>query len=286
MTAIAVHPQDAPVRRAPLPRLLRAELRMILRRPRTLIGLTLLALVPIVAGIGITIATSNGDTSNGTEGLAAMVAGNGLVLPIFALAVGMTMLLPLTSAMLAADALAGETAHGTLRGLLIAPVSRGRLLAVKAFGVATVILLAVTLMAVTGTIAGVVLLGGDGMLTTSGSTLPFVDGLGRVLLAVLYSAAQMWALAAVALAVSAFTEHPLIVVVVTTGIVIVSGVLGAIPTLDAIHPVLITTSWDAVGDVISDPLTGDTMGQGLLRAACYLVIGYSIAYARMLTRDG
>ncbi|MBM7772000.1 ABC-2 type transport system permease protein [Actinokineospora baliensis] len=273
------------VRRAPITRVLRSELRMVLRRPRTLIGLGLLALVPVLMGVGIAIATANGE-EGGTEGLAALVVGNGMLLPIFALSIAMAMLLPLTGAMLAADALAGESAHGTLRGMLMAPVGRGRLLAVKAFGVASVTLLAVLLMALTGILSGVILLGGDGMLTASGTSLPFMDALGRVLITVLYVTLQVWALAAVALAVSAFTEHPLIVVVVTLGVVIVSGVLSAIPALDGVDPVLVTTSWDAVSEVVRDPIEWGPLIEGSLRGLCYLVIGGSIAYSRMLTRDG
>ncbi|GAA3064512.1 ABC transporter permease [Actinokineospora globicatena] len=274
------------VRRAPITRVLRSELRMVLRRPRTLVGLGLLGLVPVVMGIGIAIAAASGETGEGAEGMAALVMGNGMLLPIFALSIAVAMLLPLTGAMLAADALAGESSHGTLRGMLMAPVSRGRLLAVKAFGVASVTLLAVVLMAVTGMIAGVALLGGDGMLTASGTSLPFADALGRVLITVVYVTLQVWALSALALAVSAYTEHPLIVVVVTLGVVIVSGVLSAIPALDWIDPVLITTSWEAVGEVISDPISWSPLVEGALRAACYMLIGGSIAYSRMLTRDG
>ncbi|RLK54583.1 ABC transporter permease [Actinokineospora cianjurensis] len=273
------------VRRAPLGRVLRSELRMVLRRPRTLVGLGLLGLVPVVMGIGIAIATASGETGEG-DAMAALVMGNGMLLPIFALSVAVVMLLPLTGAMLAADALAGESSHGTLRGMLMAPVGRGRLLAVKAFGVAAVTLLAVVLMAVTGMITGVLLLGGDGMLTASGTSLPFGEALGRVAITVVYVALQVWALAAVALAVSAFTEHPLIVVVVTLGLVIVSGVLSAIPALDWIDPVLVTTSWDAVGEIIRDPIAWSPLVDGALRAACYMLIGGSIAYSRMLTRDG
>lgn len=280
--------QRPDARRAPLGRLLRSELRMVLRRPRTLILVGLLALVPVIAGIGIWIAAdASADSGNSVdEGLAGLIDGNGLLLPVFALVIGLNMLLPLTGAMLAADALAGEAASGTMRTLLLAPVSRPRLLAVKAFGVATVTLFVVALMALTGTVAGVILLGGDGMMTMSGTTLPLGEALGRILLTVLLVAVQVWALAAVALAVSAWTEHPLIVVVVALGVVILSGVLSAIPALDWLDPVLMTTSWMGIPEVIRDPLPTGTLTEGVLRAACYIVIGYSLALSRMLSRDG
>ncbi|PPK70189.1 ABC transporter permease subunit [Actinokineospora auranticolor] len=289
MTAMTVGAEvGAPVRRAPLLRLFRSELRMILRRPRNIIGIGLLGLVPVVAGIGISIAASGSSSSDGdsVDGLAALVDGNGMLLPIFALVLALNMLLPLTGAMLAADALAGESAHGTLRGLLLAPVGRGRLLAVKAMGVATVVLLSIVLMAVTGLVTGLLLLGGDGMLSSSGTQLPFVDGLGRIGLTIVLLTVQIWALAAVALAVSAYTEHPLIVIVCSLGLLIVSGVLSAIPALDWLDPVLIISSWESIGEVVRDPLDWAPLGEGVLRAVCYMVIGISIAYGRMLSRDG
>lgn len=282
-TALSPSPVSAP-RKAPLGRLLRSELRMVLRRPRTLVGLGLLASIPVVAGIGIAVAAGGDGPSE--LGLAGLVEGNGLVLPVFSLVIALNMLLPLTGAILAADALAGEAAAGTLRSLLIAPTGRARLLGVKAFGVAAVSLLAAALMAVTGVIAGMLLLGGSGMLTTSGTSLSFWPAMGRVLLAVLLVTVQVWALAAVALAVSAWTEHPLIVVAVSLGVVIVSGVLSAIPALDWLDPVLLTTSWESVGEVVRDPLPTGSLLEGALRAACYVVIGYSLALSRMLSRDG
>src|SRR5262249_19983550 len=89
MTTLAI-PAPVAVRRthAPLGRLLRSELRLVLRRPRTLIALGLLILVPIIAGIGIALAAGNPDNggpSDGPGALASIVNDNGLVLPVFAL---------------------------------------------------------------------------------------------------------------------------------------------------------------------------------------------------------
>ena len=106
-------------------RLYRAELRWIYRRPRTLVVLGLLALIPAVIAIGLTIGQSTGNgPGNGGDALLTSAAGNALVLPIATLIVSLNLMLPLTSAMSAADALAGELSHGTLRGWLLAPVSR------------------------------------------------------------------------------------------------------------------------------------------------------------------
>jgi ABC-2 type transport system permease protein len=274
---------------APILRLLKAELRFMLRRPRTMIALGVAAAVPIVAGIGVSVASAppaGGGPDRAFEGVAAIVGDNGLVLPVFVLLLSMTMLLPLVGTMWSADAISGEAAAGGLRNLLLAPVGRVRLLAVKAFGVAVFTLGTVAIMAVVGVVAGLVILGGDGMLTMSGTTLPFGESLGRIALLTVLVTIQVWAVAAIALAISTTTDHPLVVLSVTLGGVIVFSVLTVISSLDWLHPVLITSGWSDLADVARDPMPTDAIGDGVLRAACYILIGYSLALARIVTRDG
>lgn len=276
--------------KAPIGRLLWSELRFMFRRPRTLVALGLMVVGPILAGVAMALATSVPQTSKpGTraiEGVAALVANNGLILPVFVLLLCMVMLLPMLGAMWSADALAGEVSTGALRGLLIAPVSRVRLLAVKAFGVATLTAVAVAIVTIVGIIAGMTILGGDGLLTLSGNTLPFGQALGRIWLMAALVVIQVWGVAAVALAISAATEHPLVVMAAALGGIIVFTILNNIPALDWLHPFLLTDGWDSLADVLRDPMPTDAITEGLLRAVCYIVIGYSLALARMSTKDG
>jgi ABC-2 type transport system permease protein len=269
--------------RAPLGRLLGSELRWILRRPRTQIALILLGLVPVLIGIGIAVAGPPGGA------LLSQIAGNGLVLPVAALSITLTLLLPLAVAMAAADALAGESAHGTLRALLLAPVSRTRLVLVKAVGVVMVAVIAVTTVAVVGTVTGLILVGpagsAHGMLTLSGTEVGPGSALLRVSLAAAWTVVQLTAVGAVALAVSSATDHPLVVLASTLGGLIVFGVLSAIPALEWLQPALLTTGWFAITDVLRDPLPLDELASSSFRAACYLLIGITLALARTLTRE-
>ncbi|OZM73664.1 hypothetical protein CFN78_09080 [Amycolatopsis antarctica] len=277
-----------------VPRLLRAELRWIFRRPRTLVVLGLLAVIPIVLGLGLTLVdtTASGGGGDGREGggaganLLVSAAGNALVLPIAALMLTITLLLPLVAAMASADALAGETAHGTLRGWLLAPVSRGRLLTVKALGVAAVVLASVLLMSLTGIVTGLVINGSGSLFTLSGSTLSFGAALLKVALAAGWVALQLCAVGAIALAISAGTEHPMLVVASVLAGTIVFSILGILDSLSWLHPFLLTESWPAISDVLRDPVPGGDLAEGAVRAFCYIVIGLSIAYARLTTKDG
>lgn len=280
--------------RAALARLVRAELRWIFHRPRTLVVLGLLACVPIVLGVALTLVDaptpSSTDGAGGPSGpgrsLLAVAGGNAFVLPIAALAVTLTILLPLATAMASADALAGETAHGTLRGWLLAPVGRGRLLGVKACGVATVALTAVLLMAVTGLLTGLLINGPGALFTISGTTLSLPAALGKIAVAAGWVTVQLWAVGAVALAISACTEHPMLVVASILAGSIVFSILLALPALDWLHPFLLNDSWSALADILRDPIPGGGLVEGLLRALCYVVIGLSLAYGRITTRDG
>lgn len=285
MTAPATSEWRLTKARVALPRLLWAELRWVFRRPRTRVVLGLLAAIPVLIGIVLTFA-DGGPTGEADPPVFVTLASSALALPIGALTMLMSLLLPLAVTSSSGDAIAGEQANGTLRGWLLAPVSRGRLLLVKAFGVAVVGLVGAGLVGTTGFLTGIVSNGTDGLITLSGTTLPLLDALGRVAIAVGWVAVQLWALGAVALAISACTEHPMLVLATVLGGVIVSQVLLVFESLDWLHPFLLPASWDALINLVRDPIWWDGLGDGVLRAACYLAIGLSLAYARLVTSDG
>lgn len=265
---------------APVGRLLGSETRWVLRRPRTLVMLGLFALIPVLIAVGVAV-------RRGGAGLVGTIAGNGLVLPVAAMILALALLLPLATAMAAADAIAGESASGTLRGLLLAPVSRMRLLAMKAYGVMVVATLATMIIAVVGVLAGLVVVGGaDGQLVTlSGTSVGLGNAIGRVALVAVWTVGQLAAIGAVALAISAFTDHPLVVLAGVLGTVIVFGVLSAIPALDWLQPWLLTSGWTTGADALRDPLPLGGLIQSSLRALCYVAVGGGVVAWRMLRRD-
>ncbi|WP_037069097.1 ABC transporter permease subunit [Pseudonocardia acaciae] len=273
-------------------RLLRAELVYVLRRRRTVVALGVLAAVPVVLGVGVAASSGPGGPGVGTEagmprsGLMAASAENGLMLPVIALVVALALLLPLAVSIPAADALAGEAAHGSLRGLLLAPVSRPRLVAVKAAGVLAVAALAVLAVTVAGVLAGLGIVGGGGaLLTLSGTTIEPGAALARVALAAGWTLLQVLAVGAVALAVSSVTDRAMVPVGTVVGGVVVSGLLAGVPSLDWLRPWLLTTRWPALVDVLRDPLPGDTLARGALLALGYLALGLVIAVAGTVRRE-
>src|SRR5437764_1304506 len=83
-------------------------------------------------------------------------------------------------------------------------------------------------------------------------------------------------LAAIALAVSSLTEHPLVVLAAVLGGLIVFGVLTALPALDWLEPYLLTSGWTAGSDVLRDPLPWNGLVQSSLRALCYAAVGAGV----------
>lgn len=273
---------------APIGRLLRSELLCLARRSRTLVTLAVLALVPLAIGIGV--AASGSSAAHGAQGpgpgLIAAVTANGFMLPIVSLAVALALLLPLGVCVAASDALAGEAANGTLRALLLAPIGRLRLVAVKAVGVLALAVVAVLVIVAVGALVGTLVVGDGGrLLTLSGSAISPGAAYGRVWLAAGWTVLQLASVGAVALAVSALTDRPLVVMATVLGGAIMFGVLTAIPALGWLHPLLLTAAWPALADLLRDPVPTGALTHGALLALCYLVVGIGVAVAGTLRRE-
>lgn len=196
------------------------------------------------------------------------------------------LLLPLAVRVAAADALAGEASSGTLRMLLLAPIGRLRVVAVKALGVLALAVAGVLVIAAVGWLVGMLVVGGDGrLLTLSGSAIDAGDACGRVWLAAGWTVLQLAAVGAIALAVSAFTDRPLVVIATVLGGAIVFGVLLAIPSLGWLHPLLLTSAWPALADLLRDPIPTENLTHGALLAMFYLVLGLAMAVTGTLRRE-
>ncbi|MDF5753909.1 ABC transporter permease [Spongiactinospora sp. TRM90649] len=262
-------------------RLLASELGLTFRRPRNLAMLAVLACVPVLIGVVLRMIGAEG----ADDAMISMVAGNGLVLTFASLFVLVPLLLPLAVAVVAGDAIAGESAIGTLRYLLTAPVGRTRLLLVKYANAALYGLAASAVIALSALVTGLALFPAGPVTLLSGTTITMAEGLLRVLVVVAYVGAGMAALAAVALALSTLTEVPIGAIAATAVILVVVQVLAAIPQLEPVQPYLLTSWLGAFDGVLRDPMVTGEMAQGLLVFGCYIVVAGSVAWARFSGRD-
>ncbi|TYB50846.1 ABC transporter permease [Nonomuraea sp. PA05] len=263
-------------------RLLGSELGLTFRRPRNLAMLAVLAVVPVVVGVALRMF---GSADDDMSGLVQDVAGNSVMLTFVSFSFLVLLLMPVAVAVVAGDSIAGEAGGGTLRYLLAAPAGRTRLLAVKYLNAAVYAYAVTAVVALSALVTGLVLFPAGDVTLLSGNTVPLADGLLRIAISVGYVGAGMAALAAVALALSVFTEVPIGAIAGTMVLVIVCQVLRAIPELSSIAPYLLPTRFTNFDAVLRSPIDVAALRDGLLTFGAYIVLFGSIAWARFSGKD-
>ncbi|MEW9550331.1 ABC transporter permease [Nonomuraea sp. NPDC050783] len=267
-------------------RLLASELGLTFRRPRNMALLAVLGVVPIILGIGLRVAAGTpADGDEGMGGLIQDVAGNNLMLTFLSFSFLVLLLMPVAVSVVAGDAIAGEAGGGTLRYLLAAPAGRTRLLVVKYLNAVVFAYAATAVVAVSALLTGLALFPGGTVTLLSGTTITTGEGLLRILIAAGYVGAGMAALAAVALALSTFTEVAIGAIAGTMVLVVVCQVLRAVPDLAPIAPYLLPTRFTDFDAVLRSPIDLASLRDGLLSFAAYIALFGSIAWARFTGKD-
>jgi ABC-2 type transport system permease protein len=275
-----------PRRAAPVStRFLRSELGMVFRRRRNQAILAVLAGIPIVIAIAIKVTAPEDDGSGDGPPFLFSITGNGIFVALTALTVVLPLFLPLAASVVAGESVAGEASLGTLRYLLVVPVSRTRLLAVKYAGAVAYCLAAALVVAVVGTVMGALLFPIGPVTLLSGTQVPYGEGLVRLVLVALYIAAMMAGLAAIGLFVSTLTESAIAAMATTAVLSVLSQVLNQVPQLDWLAPWLFRHYWLDYGDLLRDPIATGGVTRGLLATAAYVVVFGSLAWSRMTTKD-
>lgn len=265
-------------------RLFASELHLVFGRRRNQVGLAVLFGLVVMIGIALKVSQLRHPGMRGGD-LFSLVAGNGVFLGFVGLTIEIALFLPLAIAVLAGDAVAGEANLGTLRYLLVAPVSRGRLLAVKAGALAVGALTGALLVALGGVIVGTALFGTGPLTTISGTRIALADGLWRLALAAVYVAVGLAALAMIGLFISTLTEQPIAATVATAMVSTLLWILDAVPQLDWLHPWLLVDRWSAFTDLLRDPVFTDRMVAGLWVDVAYGVAFWLLAWLRFRSKD-
>lgn len=265
-------------------RLLRSELGMVFRRRRNQVILAVLAAVPILIAVAVRLAAPPDDPADGPPFLFA-IAGNGVFVALTSLTVVLPLFLPLSVAVVSGDAVAGEASLGTLRYLLVVPVSRTRMLLVKYAATVAYCLAAALTVGAVGAVIGALLFPIGPVTLLSGAQVSLGSGLWRIALVALYVAAMMAGLAAIGLFVSTLTESPIAAMATTAVLAVTSQVLDTVPQLDWLHPWLFSHYWLDFGDLLRDPMAFDGPVRGLLVTAAYGLVFGALAWSRMTTKD-
>jgi len=242
-----------------------------------------LAAVPLFLVVAVYL--SGGPAAGNGPPFVDRVSHNAVFAALAALTVAMPFFIPLSVAVVAGDSIAGEASLGTLRYLLVRPAGRGRLLLAKAVVLGLFCVVAAIDIVVVGIIAGVVFFPHGAVVTVSGTTVSFLDGVGRSLIAALVVGASMFGLASIGLFVSTLSDVPIAVMAVTVGLVIVSGILDSVSEVSFLHPWLFTNYWTAFYDLVRSPVYWHNIWKDLVLQAGYIAVFGAAAWARMTSRD-
>jgi ABC-2 type transport system permease protein len=263
--------------------MLRAELAHLFARRRVQALLVILALIP--TAVVVTLRISGGGGGGDGPTFLNQVTDNGVFASLAALTITLPVFLPLAVAIVAGDAIAGEAGLGTLRYLLVRPAGRTRLLGIKAVAIVVFCIAAPVVVASAGLAVGSILFPVGRVTTLSGDSLSIGAGIIRIAGAAGLVAVSLLGLAAIGLFASTLTDIAIGAIAATLGIVILAGVLGAIPQVSAVHPWLLTNGWMSFGDLLRSHVTWTAITKNLLLQLGYVLVFGSAAWARFTTRD-
>jgi ABC-2 type transport system permease protein len=271
----------------PVPAWLRffnSELRLMFGRPRNLALLGVLAIAGVFFGIVLRLTINSG--GSGGFPFLNQLAGNGVFLALVMLALTVSLpLLPLAVAVVSGDAIAGEAGHGTLRVLLTVPAGRTRLLVVKYAAIFVFSLAACLLIAVVSLIMGLILFHTGPVTLLSGNTISLGAGVLRVLVVTAYLAVAMTSFAAIGLAASTLTQHPVGAIAGLLVLAIGSEICDQLPQLSAIHSFLPTHYWLAWDGLFRSPVDWSGIEHGLVSCVVYAAIFAAIGWAKLTSAD-
>jgi len=260
------------------------ELRKLLIRPRTWVSIALLAGLPTIVAVFLSVSEVAPRPGTGPAFLSAVLE-NGALYPAAALAIVLPLFLPVAVAVVAGDAVAGEAQAGTLRYLLVRPVGRTKLLVAKLISVIFYTLLAVVVVAVVAYVVGTKLFGSGPLPSTSGTELSTQQATLRTVLAVLYVGWSMLGVAAVALFLSTVTDSPLAAALGAIALLVTSGVLVGLEASASVQPYLPTRYWLAFVDFFRDPVLYRDIVRGTALQAVYIGVFLTAAWANLMTKD-
>ncbi len=277
--------------------MIRIELAKQARRPRTLLTFAALAAFSIALTIALAAGGAGSLERVGDVPLLIAPSGSGMSVPVIALSSTMKFFLPLAVAIFAGESVAGEAGWGSLRYILMHPVSRSRYLASKLVVALLFSLAAVVLVPASALIVGVIAFGWhpfhaiDGSSSTSVHAAVVTFGAGaslvRLTISTAYVAAGMTSIFAFAFLLSTITTRPFAAVAGGVGLTIVSRVLNAdyLPGVAVVNSYMPNNDVDLWQHFFQQPAQTAGMAHFLALQAAYVAVSLSIAWWWFARKD-
>ena len=271
--------------------LLRVESVKALRRLRTYVVFGIVIAIPVIMTIAIKAnppQSARGEGGPGGAALRFLSTQSGWVMPASALRLMSVFLLVIVVAVFGGDAIAGEASWGNLRYLLMRPVARGRLLGAKFVAAVLCAWISVTLVVVTGLVAGAMAFGlhplNVPVLTQYSQSN--ADLLGHLALATVYVAWTLTTVVAFSFLVSTMTDSPTGAVFAGVGLYITSTILDSIESIPGGIRNVLPTHYDGAWiDMFTRNQVSGDMGRGALLPLAYIAVFVAIAAWNFRRKD-
>jgi ABC-2 type transport system permease protein len=258
------------------------------RRARTWGCLAALAAVPIIF---TTAAYFDPPKDRRNVNVFTLLTASGLNVGVVALFFMSTFFLIVVVAAFGGESVSGEATWGTLRYLLVRPVSRARLILSKIFVAYVLTIVAVLVILLAGVGAGTIAFGWHDALIINRDlffpfpqTIPALEMTGRLLFSGGYVALMMLTVVCIGVFLSTVTDSTAAAVVGTVVAVVTSNVLSALPGLATIKPFLFTRYWDEWRNLYATTSIGD-MWKGVASTLIWSVLVTAFAIWRFQRKD-
>lgn len=229
--------------------MIRVEWIRQIRRRRTWGCMAALAAIPIIITTALYFDPPR--RRGGEVNVFTLATTSGLNVGVVALFFMSTFFLIVVVAAFGGESVSGEATWGTLRYLLVRPVSRARLVLSKIFIAYVLTILAVLVIIAAGVVAGTIAFGWNDALIINRDlffplpqTVPALEMLGRLLFSGGYVSLMMLTVVCIGVFLSTVTDSTAAAVVGTVVAVVTSNVLTALPGLASLKPYLFTRYWD------------------------------------------
>jgi ABC-2 type transport system permease protein len=210
---------------------------------------------------------------------------NGYALALLILGFAAQWVLPLLTAIVAGDVFASEDQHGTWKTVLTRSTSRAKLFWAKTVTACGFAVLVLVLLAASTTISSLLIVGHQPLTGLSGQTI--APGAALQLVATSWAATlpAMLGFTCLAILLSVWSRNPAVGIATPVVIGMVMQLVGSLGGIEAIRPLLLTTSFEAWHGLFTAPPFTGPLAEGVLVCALWSIVSLAAAFALLRRRD-
>lgn len=248
---------------------LRWELYRLFKRRRSYLGLIAFVALPILVTYALT--RSEGFSHGPGAPLLAGTLFNAYYVSLITLLIAIPLFAPALIVMVAGDLVSGEISDGTLRMMLLRPVSRTTLVLAKMAIAAFYSLLLLAVLGITSVLVGGIGFGWGPMVNLSGALVPHSQAVLYLALAYIVAFVLMMSVVGIAMFLSVATRSSLAAIGGTLTLVIGFQILGIFDTFDFLTPYLFTSYLTSWLNLFRTPIYWAPIWKGVATSAGYAV---------------